>query len=575
MFYLPTITMSVALAGQDAIHSTNEEETMTRAIYANGGAAKTEHFFDSLIGEARGEGGTLVLDSTQTKGVTAAALASSDLPESVSNVISQIGDDKEHSRVLDSVLAGAEIYRREHGELPTADVIESALAQGFAAAQDPRKILDSVGSTAHHDVLSAQPNRVVVAITAAIAEAFPAATYLPADINSNEARLAIVSHLAGSTFGGYAQNDIMDGINVGSPYIGAERTITLTASAGRDAYTGQFHAAIGGSGGVEVLRGRTIMYVNGFPCAFESHNAPASASNVPVAGSVTLAGNEHTITGTVTPATGVVSLAINPAFPVGTVVQAEGYIDYEKQPQLTPEIVSQVTTYSLFAAPWRAKVKQTVDSKTQYTNELGLDLASESLIAVRNQFAMERHYRVLEKALALAASNTHTYDFDHDAQIAQKTRAQIWQDFQAVLGVVDQQMAEDTMDHGITHMYVGKKVAAQFLSLPRDLFEPSGIQARPGIYRLGRFLGRFEVYYTPKGIIEGATTSQILCIGRSVQVARCPFVLGDAVPPTYMPLAFGDDMKYGSAFYARNFTAVNPHQPSAKGVALINITNLD
>jgi hypothetical protein len=238
--------------------------------------------------------------------------------------------------------------------------------------------------------------------------------------------------------------------------------------------------------------------------------------------------------------------------------------------------VTQVSTHSLFASPWRALADQTVDSKTQYGNELGLDLQSENLMAIRNQFAMERHYAALVKLLALAQNNQATYAFAWSTQGAEKTRARIWQDAMAVIGVVDQQMAEDTMDHGISHMYVGKTIAAQLQSLPEDIFIKSGIQVKPGIFRLGRLFGRYEVYYTPKIVLEnvGAGTAQILCIGRSTQVARCPIVMGDAVAPTYMPLAMQQDMKYRQGFYARNFTAVNPHIPSAKGAALINITGL-
>src|SRR5690606_7187100 len=118
----------------------------------------------------------------------------------------------------------------------------------------------------------------------------------------------------------------------------------------------------------------------------------------------------------------------------------------------------QVSTYSLFASPWRALTDQTIDSKTQYSNELSLDLQSENLMAVRNQFAMERHYGSLFKLLALAKNNAATYDFAWATQGVEKTRARIWQDAMAIIGVVDQVMAENTMDHGITHMYVGKNV---------------------------------------------------------------------------------------------------------------------
>ena len=154
------------------------------------------------------------------------------------------------------------------------------------------------------------------------------------------------------------------------------------------------------------------------------------------------------------------------------------------------------------------------------------------------------------------------------------TRSQIWQDFASVLGAVSQQMAIDTMNHGITHLYVGKNVAAQMMAFPRDVFEPSGVLERPGIYRVGRLWGRYEVYYTPKVVTEGDTTAQVLCVGRATDVTRNPIVMGDAVPPTVIPLSIGRDLNTGAGFYARNFTSVNPHAPSARGAAVINLTNL-
>ena len=130
------------------------------------------------------------------------------------------------------------------------------------------------------------------------------------------------------------------------------------------------------------------------------------------------------------------------------------------------------------------------------------------------------------------------------------------------------------MDHGITHMYVGKYIAAQLLSLPSDIFQPSGISERPCIFRLGRLFGRIDVYFTPKGLTDTAAAGQVLCIGKATNVTLNPFVLGDAVPPTIVPLSVGSDLRQGAGFYARNFTAVNPHKPSAMGCAMIEITNM-
>ena len=255
-------------------------------------------------------------------------------------------------------------------------------------------------------------------------------------------------------------------------------------------------------------------------------------------------------------------------------VVVEGFIDFERAPELTPTIISAVNTFSLFAKPWRVTTHQTIDSRTQMANELGLDPYSESVIAIQAQFANERHYDVLRKGVRLAALNTATFDFGAAQPYVDSGRFGVWPELAYPLSVVSQKMAEDTMNHGVTHLYVTKRVAAQFLGLPSTLFQPSGIAPRPGIYRLGRLFGQYDVYYTPKGLNETATSAQILAVGRATDVTRNPVVLGDAVPPTVIPLAVNADLRQGAGFYARNFTAVNPHDPSARGFALINVTNM-
>lgn len=545
-----------------------------RAIYSNSGADETEKFFDSLYSEAANGDSESALDSVRTADAAKQVILSTDeLPPRLKAVLDSV-DDEYREKVLCSVMNGMSIYKREHGCLPTADLIENALHQGLAATKNLRElgVFDSTGTTSHHDVLSSVPGRTITAITSAIAEGIPFATYLPADIISNEARLAIVSHLAATATGDYALSDMMDGIESGDTFLTSERRVTCTLDAERDAASGKINTRTGVTADVQVLRGRTLVFVNGFLSAQETTNSSASAN--PISGVATIAGTDYTISGTITIATGAIALAFSPALPVGTVVEAEGFIDFEVAPTLAPKILTQVQNFSLYAVPWRCTADQTIDSRTQSQNELGMDLQSESVMAIRNQYANERHYAGLIKLKALAQNNAETFDFDYSNQALQKTRAQIWQDFTAILGIVDQQMAEDTMDHGVTHMYVPKNVAAQMMALPSELFTPSGVTARPGIYRIGRLFGRFEVYYTPKHLTETSDSAQILCIGRSPQVARCPLVLGDAVPATYIPLAVDATMKYGNGFYARGFTQVNPHTPSAKGAALITVTNL-
>lgn len=562
---------------------------MTRALYTPGGEHDAiENFFDAAYADARDasrvDGSVATLDSVSVTRFSKDRTASLDrssiaVPASVQKVLDAVNDESQRHKVLDSVLMGMDYYRREHGVLPTADVLDYALHDGFVATKrfsHDGAVLDGVGTTEHSDSLGAQPNRIVVAITSAIAEAFPAATYLPADIGSNWARLGIVSHLAGTQYGDYNQNDLMDGVAVGQNYVSAGRYITLTQAAGTGVTnaTGQISGSKNNVQPIAILRYRTIIYVNGYPCAFESPTTPSSATNSPISGFVTIGSTQYAISGAVTPGTGAIAITFTPQLPANQVVTAEGFVDFENPNNPSPEVITQATTYDLYATPWRVRVRNSIDSKTQYANELGMDLASEALIAIRNQYAMERHYDVLNKAIPLALTNTTTWDMAYSTQVAHKTRAMMLQDFQTPLGEADQQMANDTMDHGITHLYVGKNFAAMLLSMPDTLFQPSGLVARPGIYRVGTLFGRYEVYYNPR-IVETSTTSQVIAIGRSTQVARCPFVLGDAVPPTYIPLSVNDDLRFGSAFYARSFTNVNPHQPSSKGVAVINIINMN
>ncbi|QFY42998.1 hypothetical protein F6R98_10535 [Candidatus Methylospira mobilis] len=515
------------------------------------------------------------------------------VPDNLQAVYDEVGE-KGSDVVTRAILDGINNYETAHGCSVPADILEQAIHAAYGTTNEARRInqlpaLDSANSN-HMDELSLQPNRAVVAILSIMAEAIPFAHYLPADIGSNEARLAIMQHQAGSTYGGYLENAILDGIASGEVFITSSRihkldinsqgaaTAKLTTIQTDDEHCDQSDTAVA----PKLLRGTTIVYVNGKVAAREVDNT--GSGNSPISGTAIVAGTSYAISGTINSDTGVVTLATTPAIPNTSDVSVivEGFIDYERSPELTPRIITAVNIFKLHASPWRVFTQQTIDSRTQMSNELGLDPYGESVIGIQQQFANERHYKVLAMARRLAVNNHTQFDFNwatnNGGESLQKTRSQILQDFATPLGVADQQMANDTMNHGITHLYVGKFMASMLLSMPSDIFVPSGLPARPGIYRVGRLFGRFDVYYAPKGvkeaIVNGTQTAQVLCIGRATDVTRNPFVLGDAVAPQVIPLAVNSDMKTGAAFYARNFTSVNPHCPSSMGCAMIDVYNL-
>jgi len=528
-----------------------------------------------------------VFDSTAANEFVFDSLGQSEskVPETLQAVFDEVG--RENSAIISrAILDGAAQYEAAHGVAVPADVIEYAFHMAYGTTNTAKKImaLDSASNN-HADNLSLQPNRAVVAIYTALMEAIPFAHYLPADIGSNEGKLGIVTHQAGNKFGLYAANAGMDGIGSGDPYITSSRIHATTNSSG--AHTGQLTsvqatrdtcaAVATGVVAVNLLRGRTQVYVNGRIVAREISSSGSGVSTV--SGSVTIAGVTSQIAGTVNTDTGAIALTSSPALADNVPVIVEGFLDYDRQPSLTPSIITNVDMFSLWAKPWRVYTQHSMEAQTQMANELGLDPYSESLIALQSQFANERHYEVLAKAMRLAkyGGNSLTFDFNWDGssgQGLQKTRADVIQDLQSPLGVLSQQMAIDTMSYGISHLYVEKYIAAMFLSLPSTIWRPSGVQARPGIFRLGRLFNQYDVYYTPKIVAGTNSAAEILCIGRAPDVARNPFILGDAVPATVVPLGVGIDLKRGAGFYARNFTEVNPHGPSSMGCALLNVTNL-
>jgi hypothetical protein len=323
---------------------------------------------------------------------------------------------------------------------------------------------------------------------------------------------------------------------------------------------------------VKLLRGRSTVYVNGVEVAIENRTTSGSGAN-PVSGSVTIGVTSYAITGTVDSGTGAYTISASPALPVNTIVTLSVFIDYEAQPALAPIIGLSADVYSLFANPTRGRFQASIDAETQMRNEAQIDAASQALLGLRNQYACERHYAALRKMKDAAVNNTLNFDFNFAAQIAQKTTAQMVSELAYALERTSQNVAIASQGTGITHIYVTGLMAARFAALPTDYFRPSGIMNRPGIFRLGTFLGKYEIMYTPKVLVEGATTTQLLCVGRATDPARNPYVMGDAVPPIFVPLAVDYSLRNGSAFYTRNFSRVNPHAPSAKSCALVTLTN--
>jgi hypothetical protein len=554
------------------------------AKYSMNATQEVAAFLDGVAPRVEaGETSAAILDSVKNEA------SQVKVPKALDILLGKVNKPEHEQKILDGIVLGLGRFEAEHGFKPTADLVEAAIQQGNSAFDmiGPNgPMLDAISNTAssaHSEPMSLQPNRAVVAILSAIAEAIPFAGYLPVDIGSNQSKLAILSHIAGSNYGDYTTGAIMDGTNAGQLYGTSARYLAIDITATfpiASKFTQTNLASNPGycdpaGTGVPVLRGRTVMYVNGKVAARDAASGGGATS--PMSGTVQLGSTTYTCTATVTIATGVVSVAaFTPALPVGTDVTIEGFVDYEAAPGLIPLVQVRADTYDIYANPWRSMTNISIDAAGQLRNELGLDGNSEAIMAMRSQMELERHYIALGKVARLAKNNSQNFDFEWSARNQQMNRAQIWQDLQAKLTNVDQNMANATMDHGVTHYYVGSWLAGIMHSLPRDMFEPSGIAVRPGIYRVGRLFGKYEIYYTPRVATQAAnlTTAKMIGVGRSTQVARCPIILGDAVSATFLDLARNSDLKQQAAIYGRNFTEVNPHEQSALGCCEVNLVGL-
>lgn len=564
-------------------------KAMPTAQYATEATQEVANFIAATVNQFDGSAGSgAILDSVRTgsgSGAGTPSPSTTKIPSALDILLGRMPNEKAEQAVLDSVYQGMALYEAAHGTLPTADLVEAAIQQGNSALLklDMRgNVLDSATST-QHDQMSLQPNRAVVAVVSGIAEGIPFAGFLPVDIGSNEGILAILTHEAGTAFGDFALNEIMDGVKSGGVYGSSSRLVRFDVT-GAAPYDSKFtttnltadrgYCNPAGTG-VPVLRGRTILYVNGRVVGTDS--ASGSAANSPITASFKIGATDYTVTGYVTVANGATQLTtIAPALPAGTEVVAEAFINYEASPALIPSVGVRASTYKIHANPSRVMTRTGIDSAGQMRNELGIDAQSQALLAARTQSSLARHYKALRLAYNLGANHVVDYDFDYAARSAQMNRSQMMKDFEAVLSNADQKMANDTMDHGITHLYAPAWFISICESLGLDMFVPSGVTKRPSIYRAGRLFGKYEVYYSPEVVSQSADLSEatLVGIGRSTQVARCPIILGDAVSSTFLPLGMQQDLMDQAALYSRDFTVVNPHDPSALGCVRIKIRNL-
>lgn len=539
----------------------------------------------ALVGAARGGNGNM-LDSLSAPAVDAVkqavANASTLLPARMARLLDKIDGEANRAFAVTSLLDGITSFERKCGFTPSADMLDAVISQAenLADGQSQQVLphgttLDSISTNNASATLSHQPNRIAVAITGGLSEAIPFGAYLPSDLSSNESKLAIITSIAGSDFGAYKAGEIIDGTAGGREYTRSERVVDVVIDGARTGGTFAIKSQVAGGGvTVPLLRGRTSVSVNGFPVAFEQTNNSGTDNSL-ISGQFSQGGQAYVVNGSVNVKTGAGTLTFSTALPADVDVEAQGFIDFESKPDLAPHIGTIAQSFSLYCAPSRLIMQATPDSRSQSQSELGADRLTIAVQAARTQLANERYIAALRKVRKLAKNTSRTYDFNAAEQLQLKTRSDALRDLGSFIAAVDQDVANQTMEFGLAFFYVGAIGMSQFLAMESGAdFVPSGLPSKPGIWRVGRYKNKYDVYYSPYVVEETETDIEILCIGRSPQVARNPIVFSDAVSPTLIPLAVNSDLKTGAALFSRQLTEVNPHRQSALGCALITVKNV-
>lgn len=520
-------------------------------------------------------------EKKQLSGATfdSASALSLAVPESLRELCQTVPDFQMGGRnfsgeqaTMDAVSRGMDEYKRKHGHVVRGDVLESAVRTTLNIMTPENR--EKAGLSAVYDDATTsasgapmQANRAQVAIYTSIANAVPFAGYIPMS-DGLQGKLIIVRHEAGTATGDYAVGDSLDGANSGDPFMSYNRRITLASG------EGVFKIAKDDTDGAAIFAGGVDVFVNGVPAGSSVLNSRNDAASAPLFGEIKIGTTVHKLTGNVDATKGTVKADFAPALPSGSIVEASAILNFEALKGKRPKVVVSATSYDFRATFMSGNHFVTQEAKTQFRAEVNMDATSEALASLRNQSANERYREALRAMYAVGKGHITNFSFDATNRQAQRSRADVWSDVIFPIAAADADMVTRTQGFGISCLYVGTKGKAELTSLPSHLFEQSGLKSTNGIYRLGRLYGKWDVYYDAGKIVnETAESIELLAIGTSNDVARNPVIFGDVASPMIMPLATGESQENGYGYYQALATKVNPHQDSARGAALIQLTN--
>ncbi|UOO89170.1 hypothetical protein LVJ82_17265 [Vitreoscilla massiliensis] len=508
------------------------------------------------------------------------------LPEQVTGIGGRSKDTA--SIVMDAVASSSIAYKKEHGRHAPDWVFDTAIRQALTIANPEyarqiglgeyagkASVFDDVGSVSGGAMKIGQ---VLVAITQSFAENIPFAGNIALG-NGLEGRIFNVGHIAGNDVGAYKQGDKLDGLSGGKSFMQSKRLVDGALDAGK--YSGVVKHQVGDADGCPIRPDSIAVHVNGLLVVSSAVSTSRNTTAVSASSDFKLpsSATPYSVTLRCPDVTkGAMEATFTPDLPAGAVVAFAADVDYEHSSMMNANkrpIVSVIAdSKSLRAHYISGRYKRTQEAKHQWSADVGLDSSSLASLALRNQSGAERHNMATKLMYQVGRAFQTTFSLNWPTRLDERSMASILGDLTYALSEADTAMIARTQVSSIGVIYVGQGAVPYFDSMPPEVFTPSNIQRRAGVYRLGTFLGRYEVYYSPIEELNVPNTDgfQMLCIGRSNQVGANPFIVGDALGAQLLPQNINDDGEQGSFYFQALGDTVNPWTEFACAAAIINVT---
>ncbi|MCC3344528.1 hypothetical protein [Psychrobacter sanguinis] len=542
------------------------------------------------------------------------------VPESLQKLLESqyiSASDTGRQAVFDGLRDGIDEYKRRNGgEMPPVEVVQSALSAATAFTENAHRgddndpSFDSL-SFSHHEALSVVPAAVQVVITMGIANSLPLIAMLPNPNGSNEVPIVAGEGTAGMDMGVMRRGELIDGEKAGLPYFD-NRHLLVMEDAGSGKFTLESHVAYTkevrdnkttkfvvdkDSIKAPFLGGRVTIKVRGVEVANDHHrNHPTfgGKSTLQALDPVKLGADTFIVKSAVADLDAhtveVTFDTTEGATPKADEVEAEIIFDYERKDEngnyilRAPSHDMAFNYYGVYAYPSRARSSATIDAITQLQNELGINWYAAAQMIFINKYNFEQNGRLLRGAVnqCLANQEQHVRVFDAQTNgITYNSLSEMYSNVRVVLGSARTALSTITnMAIGQYDLYVSDRGAAFFEAMSRDEYTPTGEQYgdQYSIYRIGQLNTGASVYYVPAsmGVFNEDELLQggyALMVPRASTPAKAPFV-GTVAVPTMVLASSANAFEKDVAVYNRMAAEQNPIPRYRNQCMLIELRNL-